>query len=274
VPQPALRHSRWASTIGNGETLKLNLVFSPADRAIRTGGFMTDDTRPVDDEAVETREWLESLEWVLRSKGPGRVRQLLEELDIYAQQSGVRIPFSANTPHINTIPASDEPPYPGSREIERRIKSIVRWNAMAMVVRANMIESGIGGHISTYASAATLYEVAFNHFLHGKSEHYDGDQVYFQGHAAPGIYARAFLEGRLTEEQLKNFRREVSFGRGNGLSSYPHPMAHARLLGIPDRLHGTRSPDGDLPGPLQPLPGGSRAPSPVEPQGVGLSRRR
>jgi pyruvate dehydrogenase E1 component len=184
---------------------------------------MTDDNRLGSDEAVETQEWLESLEWVLQNKGPERVRQLLEELDIHAQKAGVRIPFSANTPHINTIPVGEEPPYPGSREIERRIKSIIRWNAMAMVVRANMIENGIGGHISTYASAATLYEVAFNHFLHGKSEHYDGDQVYFQGHAAPGIYARAFLEGRLSEDQLKNFRRELSFGRGNGLSSYPHP---------------------------------------------------
>jgi pyruvate dehydrogenase E1 component len=184
---------------------------------------MTDDNRLGSDEAVETQEWLESLEWVLQNKGPERVRQLLEELDIHAQKAGVRIPFSANTPHINTIPVGEEPPYPGSREIERRIKSIIRWNAMAMVVRANMIENGIGGHISTYASAATLYEVAFNHFLHGKSAHYDGDQVYFQGHAAPGIYARAFLEGRLSEDQLKNFRRELSFGRGNGLSSYPHP---------------------------------------------------
>jgi pyruvate dehydrogenase E1 component len=130
---------------------------------------MTDDNRLGSDEAVETQEWLESLEWVLQNKGPERVRQLLEELDIHAQKAGVRIPFSANTPHINTIPVGEEPPYPGSREIERRIKSIIRWNAMAMVVRANMIENGIGGHISTYASAATLYEVAFNHFLHGKS---------------------------------------------------------------------------------------------------------
>ncbi len=176
----------------------------------------------VDDlDAIETREWLESLDWVLHSSGPERVRNLLNDLQVWSRKEGVDIPFTANTPHINTIPASDEPPYPGSREIERRIKSIIRWNAMAMVVRANLEEPGIGGHISTYASAATLYEVAFNHFLHGKSEHYDGDQIFMQGHASPGIYARAFLEGRLTQRDLENFRRELR--NGGGLSSYPHP---------------------------------------------------
>ncbi|HUU34796.1 MAG TPA: pyruvate dehydrogenase (acetyl-transferring), homodimeric type, partial [Vicinamibacterales bacterium] len=137
------------------------------------------------------------------------------------QQSGVRIPFSANTAYINTIHADEQVPYPGSREIERRIKSLVRWNAMAMVVRANRVEDGIGGHISTYASAATLYEVAFNHFFRGRDGH-EGDMIFFQGHASPGVYARAFLEGRLSLEQLRNFRRELSPGDG-GLSSYPHP---------------------------------------------------
>ncbi len=176
-----------------------------------------------DIEAVETQEWIDSLEWVLKHGGPDRVRRLLHDLQIYAHKAGVEIPFSANTPHINTIPAHHEVPYPGSREVERRIKSLIRWNAMAMVVRANLEEDGIGGHISTYASAATLYEVAFHHFLHGKSEHYDGDQVYFQGHASPGVYARAFLEGRLSQQQLLNFRRELRDGHGGGLSSYPHP---------------------------------------------------
>ena len=175
------------------------------------------------DDAIETREWLESLDWVLENGGPERVRRLLENLDIHARKAGIQLPFEATTPHINTIPVADQPPYPGSREIERRIKSLIRWNAMAMVVRANLEEDGIGGHISTYASAATLYEVAFNHFLHGKGEHYDGDQVYFQGHASPGIYARAFLEGRLSEKQLFNFRRELRDGFHGGLSSYPHP---------------------------------------------------
>ena len=181
------------------------------------------DTTTENIDAIETREWLESLDWVLSHGGPERVRRLLEDLQIHARKAGVEIPFEATTPHINTIPVSDQPPYPGSREIERRIKSLVRWNAMAMVVRANLEEDGIGGHISTYASAATLYEVAFNHFLHGKGEHYDGDQVYFQGHASPGIYARAFLEGRLTAKQLFNFRRELRDGFDGGLSSYPHP---------------------------------------------------
>ena len=130
-------------------------------------------------DAIETQEWLESLDWVLDHGGRERVQRLLEDLQIHARKAGVELPFEATTPHINTIPVSDQPPYPGSREIERRIKSLVRWNAMAMVVRANLEEDGIGGHISTFASAATLYEVAFNHFLHGKGEHYDGDQVYF-----------------------------------------------------------------------------------------------
>jgi pyruvate dehydrogenase E1 component len=176
-----------------------------------------------DIDAIETREWLESLDWVLDHGGPERVHRLLEDLQIHARKAGVEMPFDATTPHINTIPVSHQPPYPGSREIERRIKSLIRWNAMAMVVRANLEEDGIGGHISTYASAATLYEVAFHHFFHGKGEHYDGDQIYFQGHASPGIYARAFLEGRLTEQQLFNFRRELRDGFGGGLSSYPHP---------------------------------------------------
>ena len=172
-------------------------------------------------EALETREWLESLDYVLKSGGPARVGRLLGELGRHAQQSGVKIPFSANTAYINTIHADEQVPYPGSREIERRIKSLVRWNAMAMVVRANRHEDGIGGHISTYASAATLYEVAFNHFFRGRDGH-EGDMVYFQGHASPGIYARAFLEGRLSAEQLENFRRELAPAPG-GLSSYPHP---------------------------------------------------
>src|SRR6476661_2619913 len=169
-------------------------------------------------EALETREWLESLDYVLQHGGPARVGRLLRELGIHAQKSGVKLPFTANTPYINTLHANDEVPYPGSREIERRIKSLVRWNAMAMVVRANRVEDGIGGHISTYASAATLYEVGFNHFFKGKGRDGDGDLIYFQGHASPGIYARAFLEGRLSSEKLDNFRHELA--PGGGLSSY------------------------------------------------------
>jgi len=170
---------------------------------------------------TEVREWLESLEYVLQSGGPEKVRELLHNLDTYAHESGVDLPFTANTPHINTIPKEQEPPFPGGRDIERRIKSLIRWNAMAMVVRANKEESGIGGHISTYASAATLYEIGFNHFFRGKDGDSEGDIIYFQGHASPGIYARAFLEGRISKEQLENFRRELK--PGGGLSSYPHP---------------------------------------------------
>jgi pyruvate dehydrogenase E1 component len=172
------------------------------------------------DEA-ELREWLESLEYVLQTGGPDKVKELLHNLGVYAHESGVDLPFTANTPYINTIPKDMQPPFPGGREIERRIKSLIRWNAMAMVVRANKEENGIGGHISTYASAATLYEIGFNHFFRGKDGNHDGDIIYFQGHAAPGIYARAFLEGRISKEQLENFRRELK--PGGGLSSYPHP---------------------------------------------------
>lgn len=169
----------------------------------------------------ETAEWIESLRGVLDAYGPERVKFLLAELNQEAHRHGVELPFSATTPYINTIPREKQPPYPGNRELERRIKSIIRWNAMAMVTRANKHADGIGGHISTYASAATLYEVAFNHFFRGKGDDYSGDQIYFQGHASPGIYARAFLEGRISEKQLENFRRELQ--PGGGLSSYPHP---------------------------------------------------
>lgn len=172
-------------------------------------------------EELENEEWLYSLDYVLKNGGPRRVIEILQQLQIRAQKAGVEIPFTANTPYINTIPRDKQPPYPGDREIERRIKSILRWNAMAMVVKANKDEAAVGGHISTYASAATIYEVAFNHFFRGKGEDLDGDQIYFQGHASPGIYARAFLEGRITLENLKNFRRELKDGQG--LSSYPHP---------------------------------------------------
>jgi len=172
-------------------------------------------------ERQETLEWLESLDYVIRTGGPERVKRLLRQLQNRAAKHGIALPYSANTPYINTIPRHAQTQFPGNREIERRIKSIIRWNAMAMVVRANREESGIGGHISTYASSATLLEVGFNHFFRGPDHPEGGDHVYFQGHGSPGIYARAFLEGRLTEKHLENFRREL---RGEpGLSSYPHP---------------------------------------------------
>ena len=171
-------------------------------------------------EALEQREWRESLEYVIQQGDRGRVQRLLASLRHQARMAGVALPFTAVTAYVNTIRAEDETPLPGSQEIERRIKSLVRWNAMAMVVRANRASEGIGGHISTYASAATLYEVGFNHFFKGKKDN-EGDIVYFQGHASPGIYARAYLEGRISVEQLHNFRRELA--EGGGLSSYPHP---------------------------------------------------
>ena len=178
---------------------------------------------PVHDvDPAETQEWLESLNYVLTSKGPERVKYLIAALEQRARRIGVELPHALNTPYINTIPTEAQPRYPGNRELERRIKSIVRWNAMAMVVRANKQFDGLGGHISTFASSATLYEVGFNHFFQGRGpDGYGGDQIYFQGHASPGMYSRAFLEGRLTEENLDNFRRELQ--PEGGLSSYPHP---------------------------------------------------
>src|SRR5450432_684553 len=173
-------------------------------------------------EVLETREWLDSLDYVLAKGGPERAGRLLQQLSLHARlAAGVNLPFTATTPYQNTIPVRQQPPFPGSQEMERRIKSLVRWNALAMVIRANKMQDGIGGHISTFASAATLYEVAFNHFLRAKTADGDRDIVYFQGHAAPGIYSRAFLEGRLSAEKLGNFRREMK--EGGGLSSYPHP---------------------------------------------------
>jgi pyruvate dehydrogenase E1 component len=182
-------------------------------------------------EDVEIQEWLESLDSVLLSSGTDVAREIMERLRAHATISGIDLPFSANTPYANTIPARLEPLFPGDQQLERRIKSLIRWNALAMVVRANRLEHNIGGHISTYASAATLYEVGFNHFFRARSDSFEGDTVYFQGHAAPGIYARAFLEGRLSVEQLVNFRRELK--PGGGLSSYPHPWLMPDLWEFP-----------------------------------------
>jgi pyruvate dehydrogenase E1 component len=168
----------------------------------------------------ETQEWLEALESVLAQDGPERAHFLLDQLIDKARRSGAHIPHSANTAYVNTIPYNQEVPTPGDPEIEWKIRSLIRWNAMAMVVQANRQSAELGGHIATFASIATLYDVGFNHFFRAKSAHHGGDLVYFQGHSAPGIYARAFLEGRITEEQMLNFRQEVG---GKGLSSYPHP---------------------------------------------------
>jgi pyruvate dehydrogenase E1 component len=177
--------------------------------------------KPEDLNPVETREWLESLDQVIDEAGPERAKYLLERLAHEAARQGVPAALHPATPYLNTIPASEELPYPGDRDLERTIKSLVRWNAVAMVVRANKYDEGIGGHISTFASSATLVEVGMNHFFRGSIGDQPGDLIYFQGHASPGIYSRAFLEGRLSEEHLKNFRHELR--EQPGLSSYPHP---------------------------------------------------
>lgn len=204
-----------ATTTERADRDRSAVTSRPQSQASGTNPELSHDSDP-----QETAEWLESLEYVLETAGADRVRYLLKELEQKAYREGVTLPFSAQTPYINTIPFSRQPEYPGDREIERRIKNILRWNAMAMVVQANKKSDGIGGHISTFASSASLYEVAQNHFFRG-DDHGPGDLVYFQGHASPGMYARAFLEGRLTEQNLSNFRREL--GEGGGLSSYPHP---------------------------------------------------
>jgi pyruvate dehydrogenase E1 component len=192
---------------------------------IRTGnGALPEGLIPIlakDSDPQETTEWLDALDYVVSAGGGDRAAYLLTRLKQRAFARNVNFTGAATTPYINTIPPGEQPTYPGDRDIERRIKSIIRWNAMAMVVRANKLSSGIGGHISTYASSATLYEVAFNHFIRGKEGTLPPDQVFLQGHASPGVYARAYLLGRLTEDHLKNFRRELQ--ATPGLSSYPHP---------------------------------------------------
>jgi pyruvate dehydrogenase E1 component len=172
-----------------------------------------------DIDSEETKEWLEALDGVISVEGPERASYLIRKQIEFARVNGVVQPFHAQTPYINTIPVEKQAPLPGNQSIERKIRSYTRWNAMAMVLRANH-DSNVGGHISSFQSAATLYDVGFNHFWHAPSENHGGDLVFVQGHCAPGIYARSFLQGRLTEEQLINFRREVN---GKGISSYPHP---------------------------------------------------
>jgi len=176
--------------------------------------------RPADADPQETAEWVESLEALLRQQGPDRARFLVDTLAAVANKGGANVAGGITTPYVNTIATEQQPPYPGDRTLERKIKSLVRWNAMAMVLKANKT-TNVGGHISTFASAATLYEVAQNHFFKGRTDGHPGDVVFYQGHASPGMYARAFLEGRISETQLTNFRQELQ--PGGGLSSYPHP---------------------------------------------------
>ncbi|MEK9894747.1 MAG: biotin/lipoyl-containing protein, partial [Pelagibacteraceae bacterium] len=171
----------------------------------------------------ETDEWIESLNSVVKRDGSRRAHFLLSKLINQAYVSGSNLPFTQNTPYINTIPPQLETKSPGDQNIEKSIRSLIRWNAATMVVRANKISPELGGHIATFASAATLYDVGCNHFWRGKTNDFLGDMIYFQGHAAPGMYARSYLEGRISEQQLINFRQEANIKRGEGLSSYPHP---------------------------------------------------
>ncbi|MGH9325536.1 MAG: pyruvate dehydrogenase (acetyl-transferring), homodimeric type [Terriglobia bacterium] len=176
---------------------------------------------PTELEELEVQEWIDSLDYVLQYEGHRQAERLLRRLLNRAARDGVQLKYDLVTPYINTIPADNEPTYPGNLELEARLETLIRWNAMAMVVRANRKEHGIGGHLASYAAQSTLFEVGLNHFLRGKNHECGGDMVYFQGHSSPGIYARAFLEGRLTAENLENFRRELS--SPHGISSYPHP---------------------------------------------------
>ena len=173
-----------------------------------------------DIDPAETQEWIDSLDAIIAAGGRERARYIVAKLLERSNEQQVGVPPTTSTPYINTIPASEQPFFPGNEQVERRIRRFIRWNAAAMVIRANKTADGIGGHLSTFASSASLYEVGFNHFFKGKDDGLVGDHIYFQGHAAPGVYARAFLEGRLIEQELDNFRMEVG---GNGLSSYPHP---------------------------------------------------
>ena len=183
-----------------------------------------------DADPQETREWIEAMQGVLEHEGPARAQELLATLVETAQRGGAHVSLGLSTPYINTIPASEQPQFPGNDELETRLRHYVRWNALAMVARANKDSSELGGHVASFASSATLYDVGFNHFWRAPSQNYGGDLVFMQGHSSPGFYARAFLEGRITEEQLLNFRREVD---GNGLSSYPHPWLMPDLWQFP-----------------------------------------
>ena len=169
---------------------------------------------------VETQEWLDALESVLDNEGEDRAHYLMTRMGELATRSGSQLPYAITTPYRNTIPLTHEARMPGDLFMERRIRSLVRWNALAMVMRTNLKDSDLGGHISSFASSATLYDIGFNYFFQAPTEEHGGDLIFFQGHASPGVYARAFMEGRITEEQMNNFRQEVD---GKGLSSYPHP---------------------------------------------------
>jgi len=211
----------------------------------------------------ETREWLDALDGVIEEEGRGRASELVQATVEHAALRGVRTPAAQTTPYVNTIPVEAQPHFPGDLTVEERLRHYTRWNAMAMVVRANKDGGDLGGHVASFSSAATLVDVGFNHFWRGPQYMNGGDLVYFQGHSSPGVYARSFLEGRLTEEQLQNFRREVD---GKGLPSYPHPWLMPEYWQFATVSMGL--------GPLHALPRAPRADRAQRPQSVGVRRRR
>ena len=228
---------------------------------------MVDD----DQDPTGTDEWREALESVLAVEGPQRAHDLLDELIAQARAAGAPVPYSATTPYVNTIAVEDEPQHPGDRAVEHRIRSAIRWNAVATVLRANKESSELGGHIASFQSAATLYDTGFQHFWHAPSAGHGGDLVMMQGHSSPGIYARAFLEGRLTEEQMDSL--PPGGGRERALV-VPAPVADAGLLAVPDGVDGPRPADGDLPGPVPEVPARPRARRDREPPRLGVPGRR
>ena len=201
----------------------------------------------------ETAEWLESFDELLERSGPARARYLMLRLLERAGEQRVALPALTSTDYVNTIPTELEPWFPGDEDVERRYRAWISWNAAIMVHRAQRPGVGVGGHISTYASSAALYEVGFNHFFRGKSHPGGGDQVFIQGHASPGIYARAFLEGRLTDRPARRLPPGAQPSRRRA-AVLPAPAADARLLGVPDGVDGPGPDERDLPGPVQPLP--------------------
>ena len=222
----------------------------------------------------ETQDWLESFDALVGDRGRDRARYLMLRLLERAREQQIGVPALRSTDYINTIPPEREPWFPGDEEVERRIRAFIRWNAAVMVSDANRPGLEVGGHIATYQSAASLYEVGFNHFFRGKDAPGGGDQIYIQGHASPGIYARAYLEGRLTEEQLLRFRQEVQHGVGKGLPSYPHPRLMPEFWEFPTVSMGLTGDQLDLPGPLQPLHDEPRDQGHLEAARVGVPRRR
>ena len=201
----------------------------------------TNPTTLTDQLADDKKEWQQAMDAIYQEFGEQGVREILRNLQNHVLNRGITLnEATLNTPYVNTIPLSEQPVYPGEIELEKRIENIIRWNAMAMVLQAQDQGTGVGGHIATYASAATMMEVGFHHFFRKKSAEYGGDLVLLQPHAAPGVYARAFLEGRLTEQQLGNFRRELQ--PGGGLSSYPHPRLMPDFWQMPNASMGLSTP--------------------------------